>query len=56
MGTGDPDPLRPIHTYTHTTRKVAIGYLRNTGTDLLERGPIASRGRSVRPSVKYVDD
>ena len=37
--------------------KVAICFLRNIGTDPLEKqldplGPIASRGRSVRPSVK----
>ena len=38
----------------------AIGYLRN-GTNPLEEpfdlsGPIDSRGRSVTPSVRYVDD
>ena len=41
------------------TPKVATGLLRNSGTDPLEEqlnptGPIASRGRSVRASVKYV--
>ena len=38
--------------------EVAIGFLRNTGTDPSREalGPIASRGRSIRPSVKYVDD
>ena len=41
--------------------QVAIGLLRNTGTDPLEKqldplGPIASQGRFVRPSVKNVDD
>ena len=39
---------------------MAIGFLRNTGTDPLEKqldpsGPIASGGRSVRPSLKYFD-
>ena len=37
--------------------QVTIGILRKTGTDHLEKhldplGPIASRGRSVQPSVK----
>ena len=44
--------------------QVAIGFLRNHGTDPLKKqldplGPIASRGESIRfirPSVKYVDD
>ena len=41
--------------------QVTIGFLRNTGTDSLEEqldpwGPIVSRGRSVRPSVKSVHD
>ena len=40
--------------------QVAIGCLRNTCTDPLEkqldsRGPIVSRGRFVRFSVKYAD-
>ena len=40
---------------------VAIGYLRITGTDTIEKqldsmGPIASRWRFVWPSVKKVDD
>ena len=40
--------------------QVAKGFLRNSGMDPLERqldplGPIASRRRSVRPSVKYFD-
>ena len=34
--------------------QVAIGFLRNTGTDHL--GPIAFQGRFVHPSVKYVED
>ena len=39
---------------------VGIGFLRNTGTDTPREaigplGPIPSLGRSVRPSVKYVD-
>ena len=41
--------------------QVAIDFLRNGGTDPLKKQfdplcPIASRGRFVRPSVKYVDD
>ena len=38
--------------------EMAIGLFRNTGTDTPREaiGPIASRGKSVRPSVKYVDD
>ena len=41
--------------------QVAIGFLRNSGTDpsreaIGPRGPIASRRRPVWPSVKYVDD
>ena len=44
--------------------QVAIGFLRNSGTDpppplekqLYPSGPIASRGRSVGPFVIYVDD
>ena len=53
-GARGPDPQRKS--------QVAVGFLRNTGTDpRLEKqldplGPIAFRGRSVRPSVKYVDD
>ena len=37
---------------------MAIGLLRNSGMDPLEKqlGITASRGRSVRPSVIYVDD
>ena len=34
--------------------QVVIGFLRNTGKDP-PVGPIASGGRSVQPSVKYVD-
>ena len=39
---------------------ICVCFLRNTGTDPLEKqydpsGPIASRGRSIPPSVKYVD-
>ena len=43
--------------------QVAIGFLTKTGTEPpreaigpIARGPIASQGRSVRPSMKYVDD
>ena len=38
--------------------QVAIGFHRNTGTDPPREaiGPNASRGRSKRPSVRYVDD
>ena len=44
--------------------QVAICFLRNTCTELPRKsikpkgskGPIASRGRPIRPSVKYVDD
>ena len=41
--------------------QVAIGFLRNSGTDPLKKqldpsGPIASRGRSIQPHVKYVND
>ena len=48
-----PDP--------HGKSQVASGIFRNTGTDppreaIGTLGPIASRGRSVRPSVKYVAD
>ena len=51
-GTEGPDP--PVKS------QVAIGFLRNSGTDPLREangpmGPIASRERSVRPSVKYVE-
>ena len=40
--------------------QVAIGFIRNAGVDTLEKqlntlGPIASQGRFVHPSVKYVD-
>ena len=47
-----PDPLSPGES------QVAMCYLRNTGTGLHEKqlGPIASRGSSIRLSVKYVDD
>ena len=38
--------------------QVAIGFLRNTGTDPLEKqldlGPVASRGRFVRPSINEI--
>ena len=46
--TGGPDPPPPGKS------QVAIVFLRNTGTDPL--GRIASRGRSVCPSVLCVDD
>ena len=41
--------------------QLTVGFLRNTGTDFLEKqldplGPTASRVRPVRPSVKYVDN
>ena len=41
--------------------QVALGFLRNTGTDLPEKqlvplGQTASRGKFVWPSVKYFDD
>ena len=41
--------------------QVAVGFLRNTVTDPLEKQfdplcPIASRGRFVQPSLKYNDD
>ena len=41
--------------------QVAQGFLRNSGTDPLDKqlnpsGSIASRGKSVRCTVKYVDD
>ena len=41
--------------------RVAIGFLRNTGTDHLEKkldpsDPTASHGKFIRLSVKYVDD
>ena len=50
MGSGPPEKSR-----------VAMIDLRNSGTDPLEKqldpsGPIASRGRFVRPSVKYLYD
>ena len=47
-----PDPLSPGES------QVAICFLKNNGTGLPEKqlGPIASRGSSVRLSVKYVDD
>ena len=35
--------------------QVAICFLKNTGMVPLENGPIASWGRSVQPSVKYID-
>ena len=48
-GREGPDP--PVKS------QVAIGFLRNSGTDPLREamGPIASQERSVRPSVKYVE-
>ena len=41
--------------------QLIIGFLRNSGTAPLDNqldplGPIDSGGRSVQPSVKYVDD
>ena len=41
--------------------QVAIDFLTNSGTDPLEKqlhpsGSTVSRGRFVRPSVKYVDE
>ena len=38
--------------------KSQVDFLKNAGTDPLEKllGPIASQGRFVRPSVKYVDE
>ena len=40
----------------HGKSQVAIGFLRNSGTDILQEanalGPIASRGRSTGPSVE----
>ena len=47
--------------HTHEKSQVAISFLKDTCTDPLEkqldrRGPIAFRRRSVRPSVKDVDD
>ena len=38
--------------------KSQVDFLKNTGTDPLEKllGPIASQGRFVRPSVKYVEE
>ena len=44
----------------HGKAQATLGFPSNTGTDPLAKqletsGPIASRGRSVRPSVKYVD-
>ena len=50
----DTPPPPFTHTHTHGQLQVAIGFLRNNGKDPFS--PIASRGRSVRPSVKYVDD
>ena len=49
-GTGGPNP--PVKS------QVAIGFLRNSGTDppreaIGPLGPSASRGGFVRPSVKY---
>ena len=46
--TGGPDPPPPGKS------QVAIVFPRNTGTD--PSGRIAFQGRSVRLSVKYVDD
>ena len=51
--TGGPDPPGKS--------QMAEGFLRNFGMDPLENqsdplGPIASRGRSIWPSVKYFDD
>ena len=44
----------------HGKAQATLGFPSNTGTDPLAKqletsGPIASRGRSVRPSVNYVD-
>ena len=52
------------HARIQSKLQVAMGFLRNTGTDRTREasgptgptGPLAPRGRSVRPSVKYVDD
>ena len=46
-GTGGLEPLPPGKS------QVAISFLRNNGTDPPQE---ASQGRSVRPSVKYVDE
>ena len=51
-GSGPPPPLLKL--------QVAIGFLRNTSTDTLEKqlypmGPIASWARFIQPSLKYVD-
>ena len=52
MGTGGSGPPS-----LWKITKVILGFLRNTGTDPLDvLGPIASRGLSIRPSVKQVDD
>ena len=53
-GTGGPD-----HTPSEKSQ-VAIGFLRNAGTDRPREavdplGPTVSRGRFVRPSVKDID-
>ena len=45
----------------HEKSYVVIGFLRNSNKDHHREaiglsGPIASQGRSVQPSVKYVDD
>ena len=49
-GSGAPDPPRKS--------QVIIGCPKNTSRDPFDKqlGPIASRGASVRPSVKFVDD
>ena len=51
-----PHPPPPVE-----KSQMAIGFLRNTSTEPLEKqldtlGPITSRGRFVRPSFKYIDD
>ena len=55
MGAGGSRPPPPGKS------EVAKDFLINTGTDPFEKqldpmGPIAARGRSVRPSVEYIDD
>ena len=57
----DPAGNRESGLHIHEKSEVATSFLKNTGTDPPWEaiGPLGSNrffGRSVRPSVKYVDD
>ena len=65
---GSPPPPPPTHTHTHGIHKFLYASLEILVQNPLEKqldphreaigpeGPVAPRGRSVQPSVKYVED